>query len=198
MWGDKNPQLKMAFRYALSPLTQAINPVKKKAIVTDKVKGSHVRVHELLSTEKLSEIVAGYRKDKYTKAVVIVNTADSLMLEPAHLEGLESNSYPLLVVSQSDGQHLKRILGEQNEVLCDINVESTVDRPREMQVVAEESNTEARGCTAPQDHNSMLCLYNCLVFTIQPFFWYEQPASQTYVCLYLYRIWYASKYFQWW
>ena len=159
MWGNQNPQLKMAFTYALGPRTQCINPVKKKALVTHKVKGHHVRVHELLLTEKLSEIVAGYRKDKCTKAVVIVNISDSLILEPPHLEGLESNSFPLLVVSQSDGQQLKRILSEQNNVLCDINVESTVDRPIEIQVVAEESNAEAKGCRAPQDNSSMLCLY---------------------------------------
>lgn len=155
MCGD----LKRSFTYALSPLTQGIHPVKKKVLVADEVEGDHVRLHELQFTEKLAEIMAGFRKNKCTKAVVVVNIADSLMLEPAHLEGLEGSNFPLLVVSQSDGQQLKRILSEQNDVLCDINVETTVDRPTEIQVVAEESNAEAKGCRAPQDNSSMLCLY---------------------------------------
>ena len=151
MWGE-NLLLKRSFTYTLSPLTQGINPVKKKVLVTDEVEGDHVRVHELQSTEKLAEIVAGYRTNKCTKAVVIVNIADSLMLEPAHLEGLESSSFPLLVVSQSDGQELKGILDQQHDVLCDINVESTVDHPAQPQAMAEQGI--AGGGTAPQENKT--------------------------------------------
>ena len=153
MGGDQNLSLKKAFTYALTPLTQGINPMKNKVVVMDRdeVEGDHVRVHELQSTEKLAEIVAGYRKDKYTKAVIIVNITDSLMLESAHLEGLESSSFPLLVVNQSDGQELISILDQLDEVLCDINVETAVDHP---QAMAEQSN--AGGATAPQDRTSSM------------------------------------------
>lgn len=156
-WGEHNSPLKRAFTYALCPLTQGINPVKKKVLVTDEVEGDHVRVHELQPTEKLAESVAGYRKNKSTKAVVILNTADGLMLDPAHVEGLESSNFPLVVVSQSDGQELKGILDQQDDVLCDINVESTVDHPTQPQT----EQGIAGGVTAPQDNktSSMSCVY---------------------------------------
>ena len=155
MCGD----LKRSFTYALSPLTQGIHPVKKKVLVADEVEGDHVRLHELQFTEKLAEIMAGFRKNKCTKAVVVVNIADSLMLEPAHLEGLEGSNFPLLVVSQSDGQELKRILDQQDDVLCDINVESTVDHPTQPQAMVEQGI--AGGGPAPQDNktSSMSCMH---------------------------------------
>ena len=151
--GDQNLSLKKAFTYALTPLSQGINPMKNKVLVTDhdEVEGDHVRVHVLQSTEKLAGMVAYYRKDKCTKAVVIVNIADSLILEPAHLEGLESSNFPLLVVSQSDGEELISMFNQPDEILCDINVESAVDHP---QAMTEQSN--AGGAVAPRDRSSSM------------------------------------------
>ena len=137
----KNRLLK-AFTYALAPDTESINPVKRKVLVTDnEIEGDHVLVHKLEPSQKLSEVVAGYRKHKYTKAVVVVNTASSLMLEPAYLEGFEGGTFPVLVVSQADGRELVDIIEEEEDVLCDIEVESAVDAPsqqNQLQAVTEQ------------------------------------------------------------
>ena len=143
-----------SFTYALTPhdQTDVINPVKKKPLVTDNVQGDHVIAHKLEPGQKLAELVAQYRRCKYTKAVVVVNIAKSLMLEPAYLEGLESSNFPVLIVSQNDGQELLGILDREDEdVLCDIDVESAVDGPahshlqrhQQLQVVTEQPRAGA-------------------------------------------------------
>ena len=146
----KDKQLK-AFTYALAPLTEGINPVKKKPLVTDDdVQADHVRAHKLESTEKLAGVVAHYRECERTKAVVVVNTADSLELDPAYLEGLKPDKFPVLIVSQRDGREMMDILEHEDEVvLCDIEVESAVDAPvhqqHQTQAVTEQPRAGGKG-----------------------------------------------------
>lgn len=149
MWG-KNPPMKRAFTYALSPLTEHIYPVRNKVLVTEEVQGDHVRVQELQPSEKLAEILSDYHKNKYIKAVVIVNTTNSLIL-PAALEGLKSSSFPLLIVSKSDGHELLGILEDPDEVLCNIDVESTVDHPAQ-QLQTETEQIFGAGDAVPQSN----------------------------------------------
>ena len=145
-----------AFTYALAPMTEDINPVKRKVLVTEEVKADHVTAHKLEPTEKLAEVVANYRKDKCTKAVVIVNTVESLLLEPAHLEGLESSNFPVVIVSQTDGREMLEILDREDDLLCDIEVESTVDRPTHhpLAVTEQPRATGKGGATSSQDNKS--------------------------------------------
>ena len=92
------------------------------------VQGDHVAVHRLEPSQKLTEVVAGHRQNKLTKAVIVVNTTDGLILEPAYLEGYEGSNYPVLIVSQSDGREILSLMEHKEEdVLCDIEAESAVD-----------------------------------------------------------------------
>ena len=146
-----------AFTYGLAPMTEDINPVKRKVLVTEKVEADHVTVHKLEPTDKLAEVVANYRKDKCTKAVVLVNTVDSLLLEPAHLEGLQRSNFPVLVVTGADGREMLDILlaDREDDVLCDIDVESTVDKPTHQQLaVTEQPRAGDKGGAASQDNKS--------------------------------------------
>ena len=122
-------QLLKAFTYALAPGTDTINPVKKKVLVVDDdgVQADHVAVHRLEPSQKLAEVVAGYRQRQLTKAVVVVNTSDSLILEPVYLEGYEGSNYPVLIVSNTDGREILHLVEEVEDVLCDIEAESAVD-----------------------------------------------------------------------
>ena len=126
----KNKPLK-AYTYALATDTESIIPVKRKVLVNDnEVQGDHVLVHKLEPAQKLSEVIANYRTHKYTKAVVVVNTVTSHMLEPVYLEGFEGGNFPVLIVSSTDGRELLDIIEHEEEaVLCDIEVESAVDAP---------------------------------------------------------------------
>ena len=119
-----------AFTYAPTPLTEGINPVKKKVLVTESVQGDHVFVHKLDPGDNLAQLVAEYRSNS-AKAVVVVNTAESYTVHPTHLEGLEKSNFPLLVLTLSDGQKLLKALDQPDdvEVICDIDVESEVDLP---------------------------------------------------------------------
>ena len=131
--------------------------------MTDDVQGDHIIAHKLEPGQKLAELLTQYRRCKYTKAVVVVNTVQSLMLEPAYLEGLESSNFPVLIVSQNDGQELLGILDREDEdVLCDIDVESAVDGPahshhqqhQQLQAVTEQPRAGVKGGTATQDGKS--------------------------------------------
>ena len=151
---SQNTPLK-AFTYALAPMSEDINPVKRKVLVTEEVKADHVTAHKLEPTDKLAEVVANYRKDKCTKAVVIVNTVDSLLLEPTYLEGLESSNFPVLIVTHPDGQEMLEILDREDDVLCDVEVESTVDKPTHHTLaVTEQPRAGGKGGTAYQDNLS--------------------------------------------
>ena len=137
VWPSSGLQLKThskpllkAFSYALAPGTDTINPVKRKVLVVDDegVQGDHVAVHRLEPTQKLTEVVARHRQNKLTKAVIVVNTTDGMILEPAFLEGFEGSNYPMLIVSQSDGREILSLVEQEEEdVLCDIEAESAVD-----------------------------------------------------------------------
>lgn len=156
-----------AFTYALAPLTENNNPVKKKRLVTDDVQGDHVRVHRLEASEKLSEIVAQYRGCKQTKAIVVVNTTDSRAVDPAHLEGLEASKFPVLIVTQTDGREIMDILEREDDgVVCDIDVESAVDAPTHhqqqlTQAIVEQPRAGGKGGASSQDSKSsgIICMY---------------------------------------
>ena len=96
-------------------------------IVTEEVQGDHVIVHKLEPGDKLAEIVSQYRSNILVKAVVVVNTGDSYMLKLDYLKGIEKSNFPLIVVTANDGQQLLEILDHSDDVLCDIDIESTVD-----------------------------------------------------------------------
>ena len=118
----------MAFTYTPTPVTEGINPIKKKVLVKKRARGDHVFVHKLEPGENLAQLVTEYRGNS-AKAVVVVNTAESYTVHPTHLEGLEKSNFPLLILTLSDGQKLLKALDHPNDVMCDIDVESDVDHP---------------------------------------------------------------------
>ena len=169
----KNKPLK-AFTYALATDTESINPVKRKVLVNDnEVQGDHVLVHRLEPLQKLSEVIANYRTHKYTKAVVVVNTATNLMLEPVYLEGFEGGNFPVLIISSTDGRELLDIIEhEEEDVLCDIEVESAVDAPsqhanrhhHQLAVTEQPRAGGAKGTANPQDNKSTgIQLHVCII-----------------------------------
>ena len=152
----------MAFTYASTPVTEGINPVKKKVLLTKSVQGDHVCVHKLELGDNLAQLVAVYRGNS-AKAVVVVNTNGSYTVDPTHLEGLEKSSFPLLVLTLSDGQKLLNSLGHRDDVMCDIDMESDVDHP--MTTIHPKSSTKS---AAPKKSDALTgkrviqyCLYTC-------------------------------------
>lgn len=90
-------------------------------------------VHKLKPEDKLAQFVEVYRSN-YAKAVVIVNTTENYTIQPIHLKGLQKSSFPLVVLTLSDGQEVLKTISRQydEEVTCDIDVESDMDLPPTM------------------------------------------------------------------
>ena len=142
---------------------ETINPVKKKVLVKDdEVQGDHVVVHQLSTSEKLVQVVGQYRQQRHTKAVVVANTSDSLILEKGFLEGFEGVNYPVVIVSRADGQEiLEAVEQEEDDVFCDIEVETTVDAPTHLlreqglaQAITEQPRPGATKPPNPQENKS--------------------------------------------
>jgi hypothetical protein len=92
----------------------------KVLVVDEEVEGDHIVVHQLNHTHKLSEVIHPYGQHQYTKAVVVLNTNNSLTLEPFHLEGFRGIGFPVLIISQRDGKALLDITNENDHIFCDV------------------------------------------------------------------------------
>ena len=157
---QSKPLLK-AFTYALAPGTDTINPVKRKVLVVEDegVQGDHVAVHKLEQSQKLVDVVTRHRQNKHAKAVIVLNTSDSLILESAYLERYDGGNYPVLIVSNSDGREILSLVDEENEdILCDIEAESAVDAVLHRQpsqgnpaVVTQQPRAGGARLTGPQE-----------------------------------------------
>ena len=116
-----NEKLLTCFTFASAPTADVISPLYDKVLVVDEeVEGDHIVVHQLNHTHKLSEVIHPYRQHQYTKAVVVLNTNNSLTLEPFHLEGFRGIGFPVLIISQSDGKALLDITNENDHIFCDV------------------------------------------------------------------------------
>ena len=130
--------------------------MRNKVIVTEEVQGDHVIVHKLEPGDKLAELVSQYRSNILVKAVVVVNTGDSYILKPGYLKGIEKSNFPLIVVTANDGQQLLEILDQSDDVLCDIDVESTVDVLVSTSQPQSESQRTKKNSTGGQDKGKQL------------------------------------------
>lgn len=120
-------ELLKSFTYALAPGACPLNPIERKVMVLDdeEVQGDHVVVHELEPSQKLADVVAG--RHNFTKALVIVNSTESLALESSYLDGYTGINYPVLIVSWSNGQEILSLVEQEGHLMCDIKADSAVD-----------------------------------------------------------------------
>ena len=153
-------KLAKSFTYALAPGTDTINPVKKKVLVVNvgEIQGDHVVAHKLEPTQNVAQLVAQYRQNKHTKAVVVVNTSNSLILEQDYLEGFDGGNYPVIIVNKSDGREMLELLEahDEEDVFCDIEAESPVDAPTQLhghtQAVTEQPRAGAGKAASSQEN----------------------------------------------
>ena len=70
------------------------------------VEGNHIRIHELKEGEDLCAAIDEY-KSAYAKAVVVINTEESLVLSKEIVRSLKNiGNYLVAVLSHSDGDNL--------------------------------------------------------------------------------------------
>ena len=80
-----------------------------KIIVNDDIQSQHIRCHTLQPGDKIKDLVSSFRK-AFAKALVLVNTQNNYTLSPELTEGLERSSFPVVIVTQSDGTSLNEFL----------------------------------------------------------------------------------------
>lgn len=133
-----------SFTYAFSPLTTNAAPVDWKLLVTENVGCQNIRCHEVQAGEKLQELVAGFQKASAV-AVVLINTSDNLSLSLSISAETEKSSFPILVLTKSDGMKLLNIVKQHKEnMLARICVETIVDPPVQMKKAENGSNVAPR------------------------------------------------------
>ena len=123
-----------------------------KLLVTENVGCQNIRCHKLQSGDKLQELITGFQETN-AKAVVLINTSDDYFLHPSIWAGTKKSSFPVLVLTKSDGMKLLNIV-EQHErnMLAKISVESIVDRPVQMKKAENGSSSAPQGqgqCNIP-------------------------------------------------
>ena len=113
-----------------------------KLLVTENEGCQNIRCHELQAGEKLQELVIDFQKAN-AMAVVLINTGDDYFLHPSISEGTEKSSFPILVLTKSDGMKLQNIVEQHKEkhMLARICVESVVDPPVQMKMTENGSNS---------------------------------------------------------
>lgn len=93
------------------------------------VEGEHIRLHELKKGDNLRAAIGDYRV-AHAKAVIVVNTENSLLLPQAIRNSLEDlGDYPVVVVEHSTGERLLAFFNneEADEVYARLETESNVD-----------------------------------------------------------------------
>lgn len=99
----------MCFTYALSPFTKEPVSIDWRIIVNDEVASQHLRCHVLQLDDNLSELVPTFRKAD-AKAIVLVNSEENFTFAAEFESGLDQSSYPIVVLTKSDGTRLVELL----------------------------------------------------------------------------------------
>jgi len=138
-----------SFTYALSPLTDKLAPVDWKLLVTtEDIESQHIRCHELQTGDNLSELVARFQ-NSYAVAVVLINSTNNYSLHPTFLPGTQEGSFPVLLLTNTDGKALlSKVEQFEENVFARISVESFVDLP--MQQTPSQRTGKGHAHTSPE------------------------------------------------
>lgn len=94
-----------SYTYAVSPFTEKPVHIDWKIIANDDIESQHIRCHTLQPSDKIKDLISSFNKS-LTKAVVLFNTQDNYALAPQLTEGMERGSFPVVILTKSDGQSL--------------------------------------------------------------------------------------------
>ena len=148
-----------SFTYAFSPLTTDARPMDWKLLVTENVGCQNIRCHKLQAGDKLQELVTGFQETN-AKAVVLINTSDNYFLHPSIWTGTEKSSFPVVVLTKSDGVKLLNIVEQhKGNMLAKISVETVVDPPVQTKKVENGSSS------TPQKQGQCSMPVACLHFS---------------------------------
>ena len=129
-----------------------------KLLITENVGCQNIRCHELQAGDKLQELITDFQETN-AKAVVLINTSNDYSLNRPILAGTKRSSFPVVVLTRSDGMKLLNIVEQhKGNMLAKISVERIVDRPVQMK------KPENGSSSAPQEQGQ--CAQGSSVTTI--------------------------------
>ena len=120
--------------------------------MTENVGCQNIRCHELQARDKLQELITGFQETN-AKAVVLINNSDGYSLNRPILAGAKRSSFPVVVLTKSDGMKLLNIVKQHDgNVLAKISVETIVDPPGQTKKAENGSSSAPQGqgqCSMP-------------------------------------------------
>lgn len=122
------PQRFASYTYAVSPFTEKPVHIDWKIIVNDDIESQHIRCHALQPGDKIKDLISSFKKP-LTKAIVLFNTQDNYALAPELTEGMERGSFPVVILTKTDGQALTEFLEKfyDQDVLARLDIVGRVD-----------------------------------------------------------------------
>ena len=123
--GHTHPTI--CYTYTLSPFMDKPVYIDWKIIVNDDIQSQHIRCHALQPGDKIKDLVSSFKR-ALAKAVVLINTQDNYTLAPELIEGMEKSSFPVIILTKSDGNSLVEFLERfYQDVIARLDVVNTVD-----------------------------------------------------------------------
>ena len=116
-----------SFAYALFPTTKKSSPVHWQYLSMEATEGENIRCHQLQAGDQLVELLKELG-ESLTKALLLINTEDSYSLPREYILGVKELPFPVLIVSNSDGEEIVRCLERfEDHVFARIDAENLVD-----------------------------------------------------------------------
>ena len=118
----------ICYPYTLSPFTDEPVHVDWKVIVGDVIQSQHIRFYILQPEDKIKDLISSFTRT-LAKAVVFVNTKDNYTLAPKFTDGMEKSSFPIIILTKSNGISLTEFLKKycNQDILARLDTVSTVD-----------------------------------------------------------------------
>lgn len=122
-----------SFSYALLPGVNLCSPVNWQYFAREEgVVESNISFYELVEKDQLGHLLDAFDQ-RYTKALVLVNTMDHYDLPGGFVSSSQEIPFPILILMKRDGESILRFLesGRRERIFARIHAENQVDLPHD-------------------------------------------------------------------
>ena len=109
------------FSYKWAPVTSTACPIEWMPLVKCEVTYRHIRCHKLEANDDLPFLMASMNSAPSTEALILINTENSLDIDPKFLPVKDRSVFPVLVVTAETGKSIMDALSKSEiEVKADL------------------------------------------------------------------------------
>jgi len=115
----KHKQAFAAYHYSLTPLMESPVKIDWKVLTAEGVECQHIRYHQLQHGDNITTLASTFKKS-HAVGVIFVNVEDSIELSPEFLQESQhsmktkKSSFPVILISSSDGHMLQEALNHND------------------------------------------------------------------------------------